>query len=339
MKRLMAMLVVVAVSLCNILIGVAAEDTAQKITRPLVTLTGTDSCVTHRSCFRVMSEEEWINILQRHKGEKESKDYDLQNNTRGLPIVDFKKCMVIAVFQGSGLNSAGLKATQILDENARIVLRIEDKSYQTMGPSGGGEKVSVYGFFVLPRSDKPVVVEENVQQYLGEPPVWKERATLPNIGSGAAAEDAVTKTTRPYFTLGGSDSHVKDPGFFRVASEEEWIKIWQRHKGTKETKDYDLHHNPLGLPNVDFEKCMVIAIFRGSSINSAGPRIEEVVEEKDQIIVRFTYKWYQTVDQSDNVAEYGFFVLPQSGKTVVLEESEYFMKDPPSRREVARLPK
>ena len=156
----------------------ASADAAKEAIRPYVTLTGTDSHVKERSYHRVTSEDEWIKIWQRHKGEKESKDYDLFYNPLGLPYIDFEKCMVIAVFQGSGWNSAGLKAVAILEEKDRIVLRFQNKSYQTAvdGPGDGGEQVTVYGFFVLPRSSKTVVLEENVQNYIGQPPVWKELA-------------------------------------------------------------------------------------------------------------------------------------------------------------------
>ncbi len=154
----------------------AAEDNA----RPFVTLTGTDSHVKERSYRRVASEDEWIKIWQRHKGAKESKDYDLFYNPLGLPSIDFEKCMVIAVFQGNGVNSAGLKAVAILEEKDRLALRFQNKSYQTMvyGPVDEGDQVTVYGFFVLPRSSKTVVLEENVQNITGQPPVWKERASL-----------------------------------------------------------------------------------------------------------------------------------------------------------------
>ena len=83
-------------------------------------------------------------------------------------------------FPGQRLNSAGLKAVAVLEEKDRIVLRFENKWYQTRdGASGGGEQATVYGFFVLPRSSKTVVLEENVQNYIGHPPVWKERIRLP----------------------------------------------------------------------------------------------------------------------------------------------------------------
>jgi hypothetical protein len=162
----------------------ASADPAAEATHPYVTLTGADSHVKERSYRRVASEEDWIKIWQRHKGEKESEDYDLFYDPLGLPSIDFEKCMVIAVFQGSSCNSAGLKAVTILEEKDRIVLRFEDKSYQTGGfdADGGRKQVTVYGFFVLPRSRKTVVLEENVQNYLGQPPVWKERASLSSEG-------------------------------------------------------------------------------------------------------------------------------------------------------------
>jgi hypothetical protein len=157
-----------------------AEEPARQTTRPLVTLTGADSHVKQRSYHRITSEDEWITIWRRHKGAEESKDYDLFRNPLGLPYIDFEKYMVIAVFQGSGWNSAGLKAVAVLEEGGRILLRLTNKSYQTAGPQGGGEQVTVYGFFVLPRSNKTVVLEENVQNYKGQPPVWRERVSLPN---------------------------------------------------------------------------------------------------------------------------------------------------------------
>jgi hypothetical protein len=109
-----------------------------------------------------MSEGEWIKIWRRHRGAKESDDYDLYYNPLGLPYIDFEKCMVIAVFQGSGWNSAGLGTAAVLESKDSMVLRLVDKSYQTAGrdPDGGGRRTTVYGFFVLPRSDRTVVLAQ-----------------------------------------------------------------------------------------------------------------------------------------------------------------------------------
>jgi len=155
-----------------------ADILAPQTTHPHMTLTGSDSQMADCSYHRITSEAEWIKIWQRHKGEKEAKDYDLFYNPLGLPYIDFEKCMVIAVFQGTGWNSAGLSASQILETNERIVLRFESKSFSTAGPDGGAKQVSVYAFFLLPRSSKTVVLEEDVKRTNGGPPVWKERISL-----------------------------------------------------------------------------------------------------------------------------------------------------------------
>jgi hypothetical protein len=155
----------------------AAEATPPAL-RPCVVLTGADSQVKSPGYVRVESQKEWASVWHRHKGVEETKEHDAFFNPLGLPGIDFDRYMVIAVFCGSGWNSAGVKAVSILDEKDRILFRFEGKWYQTAGPDGGGKKVNVYGFFVLPRTGKTVVLEENVQGLIGHPPVWKERAIL-----------------------------------------------------------------------------------------------------------------------------------------------------------------
>lgn len=75
-----------------------------------------------------------------------------------------------------GANSAGLTAVSATETGGRVTFRYDDKSYQTGGPDGGGERVAAWGFFILPRSSKTLLVEENVQRLTGRDPDWKERA-------------------------------------------------------------------------------------------------------------------------------------------------------------------
>ena len=91
-----------------------------------------------------------------------------------MPEVDFTHCEVVAVFAGDGWNSDGIQAISIVEEPDYRRFRFDHLSYQTEGPDGGGRRVAAYGFFVLPRTDLPLVLEENVQPLIGEPPVWKE---------------------------------------------------------------------------------------------------------------------------------------------------------------------
>jgi hypothetical protein len=177
-RRITAIVLAIACTLAGLL-DVPAEEPAGRLMKPCVVISGADSHVTEHQYRRIISADEWIRVWQEHKGEKPTGQYDLFYNPLALPLIDFDRYMVIAIFQGNGWNSAGLRAISISVEDKRIVFRFEDKSYQTGGPHGGGRRVAVYGFFVVPRSTKSVVLEDNVQQYKGKPPVWQERITFP----------------------------------------------------------------------------------------------------------------------------------------------------------------
>ena len=162
--------------------GVTAEPQNQPtVITPCVILTGADSHVSDREYHRITSMNDWAKLWQKHKGQKDNSEYDLYHDPLGLPLIDFQRYMVIAIFQGTRWNSAGLKAVSILEQQDGIVFRFDDKSYQTGGRNGGGRRVTVYGFFIVPRSPKPVVLEENVQRVIGRPPEWKERITFPKL--------------------------------------------------------------------------------------------------------------------------------------------------------------
>lgn len=183
--RKWALVLLIGISLLFVRLSVAEEQNSaagakgdQKAARPLVILTGTDSQIKEQHCYLIRSEKEWVKIWFRHKGIKEPESYDRYYNPLSLPEINFDKCVVLAIFQGNGWNSAGLKVVDLLESKDRILLRFDEKSYQTMGSdlAGGANKVTVYGFFVMPRSDKTLIIEENVQNLLGQPPVWKQRA-------------------------------------------------------------------------------------------------------------------------------------------------------------------
>jgi hypothetical protein len=155
-------------------LGAAGKNNAVKVTQPYVTLTGADSRVKERGYYRIMSEDEWAEVWRRHKGAKESKDYDTFHNPLGMPVVDFGQCMVIAVFQGQVANAGGLRPVEVLEEKDRLRFRFVGFP--------GNKPVNVYGFFLLPRSTKIVVIEEDLRPIrYNQGPEWKERATFPAI--------------------------------------------------------------------------------------------------------------------------------------------------------------
>ncbi len=174
-KRLPAALVAAGAAALAAVAARAPSAAAEPRTdpRPLVSWSGWDSRVTQRAYHRVADAESWARVWEQHAGPP-------QRDATGapqIPTVNFEACMVIAIFAGAGVNSSGVEIVSITEDEDRLLVRFDQRSYQTMssGPEDRGRKVTDYGIFVLPRCDKEVVLEENVQGLIGAPPKWKER--------------------------------------------------------------------------------------------------------------------------------------------------------------------
>ncbi len=135
------------------------------------------------------------------------------------------------------------------------------------------------------------------------------------LGSRCLSADEKRGDSQPYLTLTGTDSRIKEPGCSLIRTEADWIKTWQRHKTAKESPDYDVFYNPLALPVVDFERCMVIAVFQGSTTNNAGLKAVSFLEGKERVVLRFENKRYQTMESARPR-------IPAEGVLVVEDKAE-----------------
>jgi hypothetical protein len=156
----------------------SAEQGERKKLKPCVSISGADSHINKPRCLRITSIDEWTRLWQEHRGKKISVPYDFFYDPLALPLIDFEEYMVIAVFQGESWNSAGLTFDSITEENDKITFKYVGKGYQTVGES---KKVSVYGFFIIPRSTKSLVLVEGMRTMREPTPVWKERITFPKL--------------------------------------------------------------------------------------------------------------------------------------------------------------
>jgi hypothetical protein len=137
---------------------------------PCVSFKGPHSAIRKRRCVRITDRESWEALWKEHRGEA------LETNKLGrpvIPVIDFDRCMVIAIFRGESWNCNGEYVVSVEDRGRDVLLRFDSHSFQTCGPDGGGVRVEPYGIFVLPRTAKPIVIEENVQGMIGRPPNWK----------------------------------------------------------------------------------------------------------------------------------------------------------------------
>ena len=144
---------------------------------PLVTIHGEKSAIDKTHYVKVSDKAAWAKLWCQHIGKPFRGAYSWHYNESNVPNIDFKQCMVVAVFQGTKWNSAGVRVEEVLNAE-ELTLRFDDLGFQTSGPDGGGVKNRPFGMFVLPRSDKVIVLEENVQSRIGKPPTWKARGKL-----------------------------------------------------------------------------------------------------------------------------------------------------------------
>ncbi len=149
----------------------------KKAPGPLVTFHGEKSAIDKTRYVKVKDKEAWAKLWCEHIGKPFGRDYSWFYNPLNVPSIDFAQCMVVAVFQGTKWNSAGVRVVEVLDAD-QLTLRFDDFAFQTAGPDGGGVRNRPFGIFVLPRSDKVIVLEENVQGRINHPPKWQERGKL-----------------------------------------------------------------------------------------------------------------------------------------------------------------
>jgi hypothetical protein len=161
-------------------------------------------------------------------------------------------------------------------------------------------------------------------------------AALALFGVVIAAERPAT--SKPLLLWSGPDSHVKKSGYHRITSEREWRAVWLAHVGRTEENAFDVK---LPTVEIDFDKCQVLAIFRGDAVNHRGVTVESITQDEGEIRVRFDYLTFQTAGPGGgavSASAYGFILLPASQSSVILEENVQGLKNQPAKwKERARF--
>jgi hypothetical protein len=143
---------------------------------PVVSFYGPLSAITERQYLLITSRDEFVKVWERHMGDRA---VNLLSHGNGViaPRIDFERYMVVAHFRGESFNCNGdLASYETLDDRVRI--RFDAMTFQTsagFGERDPGERVTPYGIWVIPRTDKAIVLEENTQGLIGGEPVWTER--------------------------------------------------------------------------------------------------------------------------------------------------------------------
>jgi hypothetical protein len=148
---------------------------------PAISLVGPNSSIHQRRFERIRDENAWQALWELHAkdaGPRAAQGWLLQ------PRIDFKNYEVIAFFRGDSTNHNGEVVQTVLTEGSFVVLRFDSITYQTASPLNapdvsGGVPCTPYGIWVIPRSSKPVVLEENVQGLKDKPAQWELQHHFP----------------------------------------------------------------------------------------------------------------------------------------------------------------
>jgi hypothetical protein len=144
----------------------------QKVLRPAVEWHGQLSGIAVPKYVRITTGPEWMSLWRGHIGDSASP----ATSDALRPGINFDDYMVVGIFTGKQLGKGGVVLASITDEGGLIRLRFE----HTLAATRDRQEVLPYGIVVLPRSPKPIVIEENVSNF-GQQAVWKQRQRLPGL--------------------------------------------------------------------------------------------------------------------------------------------------------------
>ena len=129
----------------------------------------------------------------------------------------------------------------------------------------------------------------------------------------------------------GPRSEIRDPRLIQITDQESWNRLWTEHQGARAER-LIAHGGGVASPRIDFERYLVIAMFRGETTNCDGERLVSLQERKDDVLLRFDSFTFQTSsfdgpDRGEAARSYGLWLVPRTGKPITIEENTQGMLD------------
>ncbi len=135
-----------------------------KFIEPIAQFMGDDCGCDEPIAKLITDRQAWLELRKKYFG-------SVANELPRDDLFDDGKQVVLVLSEGSTTNCRGVKAQEILQGEAGMVVRLQKQTYQSLGDT---PTVRPYGIIVLPRADgNQYVIEENQQSFKGGPPVWK----------------------------------------------------------------------------------------------------------------------------------------------------------------------
>ncbi len=141
------------------------------------------------------------------------------------------------------------------------------------------------------------------------------------LGPAEAQTRPVASEMTAVVSIAGSYSGIERREYHRITDAETWVALWTNHRGQGVERD---SYGQAVIPTIDFEKYMVIAIFRGKAWNCRSEQLFEIAEVDNGLQLRFDAQTYQTngpTNESDHTTSYGIWVVPRMMQQITLQEN------------------
>jgi hypothetical protein len=173
---------------------------------------------------------------------------------------------------------------------------------------------------------------------------------LYSLNATSSPHPGPSRQVTPICSWIGSDSMQAKPLLARCDREEEWYAVWAKHLGRESS-------GPPWAPQIDFNRCSVLAVFTGEGSSPLGVMLREVIEEKELVRVRYWPLTQQraggsfapsndetkksvTYSRKLEANPYLFVLIPRTTKPFVLEEGYFsngLLTEPMAWKEKTRL--
>jgi RNA polymerase sigma-70 factor (ECF subfamily) len=145
--------------------------------KPIVALHGEHSKIVKEKLLRITTADDWAALWIEHNYGAEFLEKADRSAEQSVEL-SFDKVMAIAVFEGTGRQNYGFVVDSIIENDEKILVRIKKLSYSVVGDPPPCE---AWGVFVVPKSDKEVIVELDARTTRTGPAKWKEWKKFPAI--------------------------------------------------------------------------------------------------------------------------------------------------------------
>jgi hypothetical protein len=176
------------VVLCGLAFATLAEEpkpAKETKLKPTAMFRGSHSAIqlaTARGKFEVVSnEKDWKKLWKEHRGDEATRLFAESDQNCDI---DFDTQYVVAVFYGSSPGGE----VELRQRGDTALIGYRNTYYQTEGGAADlrpdirkaqEATTSHYAFVILPKPVKTIVIEKDIQNELGKPPIWEEQKRFP----------------------------------------------------------------------------------------------------------------------------------------------------------------